>query len=84
MAKELGVELGDLRGSGPGGRIVKSDVEAAAKDGAAAPAEEKEEEKPREAPAPVASGDTGSGRGATTTEDLTRLQQTITRRMAES
>ena len=80
MAKELGVELASLRGSGPGGRIVKSDVEAAAKDGE----EPAEEEKPREAPAPVASGDTGSGRGATTTEDLSRLQQTIARRMAES
>jgi pyruvate dehydrogenase E2 component (dihydrolipoamide acetyltransferase) len=84
MAKELGVELGDLKGSGPGGRIVKSDVEAAAKDGAEAPAEEPAEEQPREAPAPVASSDTGSGRGATTTEELTRLQQTIARRMAES
>jgi pyruvate dehydrogenase E2 component (dihydrolipoamide acetyltransferase) len=84
MAKELGVELADLRGSGPGGRIVKSDVEAAARDGAEAPAEEKAEERPREAPAPVAAGDGGTGRGATTTEDLTRLQQTVARRMAES
>jgi pyruvate dehydrogenase E2 component (dihydrolipoamide acetyltransferase) len=83
MAKDLGVELSSLEGSGPGGRIVKSDVEAAAKDGAPqeAPAEE---EAPKEAPEPVVSGDTGSGRGATTTEDLTRLQQTIARRMAES
>jgi pyruvate dehydrogenase E2 component (dihydrolipoamide acetyltransferase) len=83
MAKDLGVELSSLEGSGPGGRIVKSDVEAAAKDGAPeeAPAEE---EAPEEAPQPVVSGDTGSGRGATTTEDLTRLQQTIARRMAES
>jgi pyruvate dehydrogenase E2 component (dihydrolipoamide acetyltransferase) len=88
MAKELGVELGDLQGSGPGGRIVKSDVEAAAKNGEQAePAEEeKEAEQPRkEAPAPAAaSGDGSSGRGAVTTEDLTRLQQTIARRMAES
>ena len=30
MARELGVELGDIRGSGPGGRIVKSDIRAAA------------------------------------------------------
>jgi pyruvate dehydrogenase E2 component (dihydrolipoamide acetyltransferase) len=81
MAKELGVELATLQGSGPGGRIVKSDVEAASKDGEEPAAEE---EKPREAPAPVAAGDAGSGRGAITTEDLTRLQQTIARRMAES
>ena len=35
MAREMGVELGRLKGSGPGGRIVKADVEAAAKGGAA-------------------------------------------------
>jgi pyruvate dehydrogenase E2 component (dihydrolipoamide acetyltransferase) len=83
MAKELGVELGDLQGSGPGGRIVKSDVEAAAQDGEQAREAPAEEEKPREVPQPVAT-DGASGRGATTTEDLTRLQQTIARRMAES
>src|SRR5687767_9184892 len=33
MAGEMGVELARLEGSGPGGRIVKADVEAAAKDG---------------------------------------------------
>jgi pyruvate dehydrogenase E2 component (dihydrolipoamide acetyltransferase) len=94
MAKELGVELSALAGSGPGGRIVKADVEAAAQDGGgraeaaeepeAAPAEQAvpdREEKP--APKPV-TGDAGTGRGETTVEDLTRLQQTIARRMAES
>src|ERR1700704_3900146 len=30
MARDLGVELAKLEGSGPGGRIVKADVEAAA------------------------------------------------------
>jgi pyruvate dehydrogenase E2 component (dihydrolipoamide acetyltransferase) len=80
MAKELGVELAGLQGSGPGGRIVKSDVEAAAQNGEKAA---EKEEAPAPAPAAV-SGDSGSGRGATTTEDLTRLQQTIARRMAES
>ena len=37
IAREAGVELATLRGSGPGGRIVKADVEAAARAGAAAP-----------------------------------------------
>ena len=81
MAKDLGVELSSLQGSGPGGRIVKSDVEAAAKNGDQEPAAE---EQPKETPQPAVSGDSGSGRGATTTEDLSRLQQTIARRMAES
>jgi pyruvate dehydrogenase E2 component (dihydrolipoamide acetyltransferase) len=85
MAKDLGVDLAALQGTGPGGRIVKSDVEAAAQDGGQV--EEKEEEAPAAAPAPAAAAaadDGASGRGATTTEDLTRLQQTIARRMAES
>src|SRR5829696_8096247 len=55
MAREMGVELGQLKGSGPGGRIVKADVEAAAKGGTAtaeAEAPPKEEQKPaEEAPA---------------------------------
>ena len=37
MAKEHGLELGALRGSGPEGRIVRRDVEAAVQQGSAAP-----------------------------------------------
>ena len=89
MAREMGLELGQVKGSGPGGRIVKADVEAAAKgDGAqqqaAAPAETQAEPERPKAPAPVVSGDGQTGRGETTTQDLTRLQQTVARRMAES
>jgi pyruvate dehydrogenase E2 component (dihydrolipoamide acetyltransferase) len=94
MARELGLELGNVQGTGPGGRIVKADVEAASKgDGAqaapaeapAAPAEEPQrEEEPKKAPGPVVSGDGETGKGETTTQDLTRLQQTVARRMAES
>ena len=104
MAREMGVELGELKGSGPGGRIVKADVEAAAKGGAAtaeaeappkqeappkeeeapAPAAEQEEAPKQDVPAPVISGDKQAGRGETTEQDLTRLQKTVARRMAES
>ncbi len=38
LAADLGVELGRVEGSGPGGRIVKRDVEAAKESGSAAPA----------------------------------------------
>jgi pyruvate dehydrogenase E2 component (dihydrolipoamide acetyltransferase) len=81
MARDLGVELASLEGTGPGGRIVKADVEAAAQDGKKkeAPAEEPKRE---EVPKPVVPGD--QGKGETTVEELTRLQQTIARRMAES
>src|SRR5215218_1014545 len=86
MARDLGVELASLEGSGPGGRIVKADVEAAARNGdrkaEPEPEPDKEEDARREVAGPVASGDTG--KGETTVEDLTRLQQTIARRMAES
>jgi len=87
MARDLGVELASLEGSGPGGRIVKADVEAAAQNGGKSESESEpeaapEEEPKREVPKPVASGDTG--KGETAVEDLTRLQQTIARRMAES
>src|SRR5215210_707481 len=96
MAREMGVELGQLKGSGPGGRIVKADVEAAAKGGGAtataeaeAPPKEAEpaaEEKQRDVPPPVVAGDRDgqTGRGNVTHQDLTRLQQTVARRMAES
>jgi pyruvate dehydrogenase E2 component (dihydrolipoamide acetyltransferase) len=84
MARDLGVELATLEGSGPGGRIVKADVEAAAQNGGKveeAPPAAAEEPK-REVPKPVAAGD--QGKGETTVEELNRLQQTIARRMAES
>ena len=79
MAGEMGVELARLEGSGPGGRIVKADVEAAAKDGGA---KQKEEEVREEAPAPQR-GEAGA-KGEVEFHELTRLQQTVTRRMAES
>jgi pyruvate dehydrogenase E2 component (dihydrolipoamide acetyltransferase) len=97
MARELGLDIAGLQGTGPGGRIVKADVEAASKgDGAqaeapaaqpeapAAPAEAEPEREEKKAPPPVISGDKEAGKGETTTHDLTRLQQTVARRMAES
>ena len=69
LARERGVDLAALTGSGPGGRIVKADVEAAE----AAPAA-----------APAVAPERGGGKGETTVEELSRTQQTIARRMAES
>jgi pyruvate dehydrogenase E2 component (dihydrolipoamide acetyltransferase) len=87
MAEERGVDLASLTGSGPGGRIIKADVEAAPTDGAA-PAE-----APARAPAPAAApaGPTPGARekpetakGEVEVVELTKTQQTIARRMAES
>jgi pyruvate dehydrogenase E2 component (dihydrolipoamide acetyltransferase) len=72
IAKEKGVDLSTIEGSGPGGRIVKSDVKKAATAAAAGPAAE------GSAPSPE------TAKGQTTYEDLSKLQSTIARRMSES
>jgi pyruvate dehydrogenase E2 component (dihydrolipoamide acetyltransferase) len=77
LAREQGVDLAGLTGTGPGGRIVKADVEAASSATTAAAG----------APAgggPVSTGERGGGKGETTVQELSRTQQTIARRMAES
>jgi len=78
MARDLNVELSRLEGSGPGGRIVKADVEAAVGE---APAPEAPRPEPaRAAPAPSPEG----AKGEVQVIELNRLQQTVARRMAES
>ncbi len=94
MARELGVELARLEGTGPGGRIVKADVQAAADNGGAqaeaeappaeAPAEEREERAPAAAAAPEPERGEAGPKGQAEILELTRLQQTVSRRMAES
>ncbi|MBS1894548.1 MAG: 2-oxo acid dehydrogenase subunit E2 [Actinobacteria bacterium] len=74
VAEEKGVDLSSLTGSGPGGRIVKADVEGAGVPVAAEPAEAPA------APAPQQE----TAKGTTTYQELTRLQQVVSRRMAES
>jgi pyruvate dehydrogenase E2 component (dihydrolipoamide acetyltransferase) len=80
IARERGVDLQGVAGSGPGGRIVKADLlaqpDAAA--GTAPPV-------PAAAPASTASlRDVATAKGETTEVELSRTQQTIARRMAES
>nr|MBA2546350.1 2-oxo acid dehydrogenase subunit E2 [Solirubrobacterales bacterium] len=70
IAKDRGVELSGLAGSGPGGRIVKADVERVAA-GAGQP--------PAPGPASVE-----TAKGSVETVELSKLQQTVARRMAES
>jgi pyruvate dehydrogenase E2 component (dihydrolipoamide acetyltransferase) len=93
IAGETGVDLSTIAGSGPGGRIVKADVEASS------------DSHPRPpAPAPVAADATASAgptasapasvptavealtsaKGETVAAELSRTQRTIARRMAES
>ncbi len=81
IAAERNVDLAALSGSGPGGRIVKADVEGAAAGSAetATPAAG----APAAAPPGVAERPE-TARGSAETIELTRLQQTVARRMAES
>jgi len=103
IAYEEGVDLHRVEGTGPGGRVVKADVEQAASSGAAAisdapessgtaalpdapegaePAAPATEEAP--APPAAAPSETGTAKGDVTLVELTRVQQVIARRMAES
>ena len=107
IAREQGIDLSALQGTGPGGRIVKADVEAATSGAApqpapapapaeAAPAEAAPAEAaPAEAapaaapvaaapPPPASIAETGTAKGDVTVQDLSRTQQVIARRMAES
>jgi pyruvate dehydrogenase E2 component (dihydrolipoyllysine-residue acetyltransferase) len=86
IAKEKGLDLSALQGSGPGGRIIKADVEKAEAP-AAAPAAPAEAPAPAAAPAgptPGAREKPETAKGETQVVELTKLQQTVARRMAES
>jgi pyruvate dehydrogenase E2 component (dihydrolipoamide acetyltransferase) len=90
IARDRGLELSSLSGSGPGGRIVKADVERALASGVAAPAAPAAPPAAPAAPAASAGPTPGvsekpeTAKGALEVVELTKLQQTVARRMAES
>ena len=80
LARDLGVDLATVSGTGVGGRVRREDVEAAAaaaRAAAAAPA-------PAAAPAAKAEAVREPSPLRGTTEKMSRLRQTIARRMVES
>ena len=83
LARELGVDLASVSGTGVGGRVRREDIEAAA---AAARAAVAAPAAPATAAAPAAPAtavrEPSPLRG--TTEKMSRLRQTIARRMVES
>ena len=81
MARDLNVQLESIQGSGPGGRIVKADVEAAA---GGAPATAPPAERPAAVPSPQRAPEPTTAKGEVQVIELTRLQATVARRMAES
>lgn len=78
MAKQAGIALSALHGSGPGGRIVRADIEAAQQGGVAAPVV---------APAPVAPVPVARPAAITAPHTLvphTTIRKVIARRLAEA
>jgi pyruvate dehydrogenase E2 component (dihydrolipoamide acetyltransferase) len=99
LAKEKKLDLTRLQGSGPGGRIVKADVERAVSSSSAGVVDSggpRTEAQPPPAGPPEAATGPAAGavspeaprpetaKGEVTYEDLSKLQSTISRRMAES
>jgi pyruvate dehydrogenase E2 component (dihydrolipoamide acetyltransferase) len=93
IARDRGLDLTGLSGSGPGGRIVRADVERALESGPVAPATQVAPQPPAEAPVapPAPAGPTPgvsekpeTAKGQVEVVELTKLQQTVARRMAES
>ncbi len=105
LAHEQDIDLHRIEGTGPGGRIVKQDVQRAAQSPPPEPAATQDsapaapEPAPASAPAPppepapasatpppppATISQTGTAKGDVTTQELTRTQGLIARRMAES
>ena len=83
LAKELGIELSGLSGSGPGGRIVKADVEGAGAGtgGLATSTRQVEVASP---PVQASSGEGEGVKGAVEVQEPNKLQQVVARRMSEA
>jgi pyruvate dehydrogenase E2 component (dihydrolipoamide acetyltransferase) len=79
LAEENGLDLGRVSGSGPGGRIIKRDIEAALEGGVAA--EETEAEAPEEMAAPAAAP---AAAGEYRDIPLSQMRKTIARRLTQS
>src|SRR5262245_3053054 len=80
LASERGVDLSNIQGSGPGGRIVQKDIEAALGGGAAVQTAEKpkaQAARPADLPARIASGQREA-------IQLTKMRATIAQRLQQS
>jgi pyruvate dehydrogenase E2 component (dihydrolipoamide acetyltransferase) len=84
IAKERGVDLSTLTGTGPGGRIVKADVEKAGVGAPGTSSGDAAASAPLMAVVGADAAATETAKGQTTHQDLTRLQQVVSRRMSES
>ncbi len=83
MAAEAGLDLKSLRGSGPSGRIVKSDIEAAVTSKKAAAPAAKTGLRPMTLPRPAEKGAV-YGPSAYRDEPMSEMRRTIARRLVTS
>jgi pyruvate dehydrogenase E2 component (dihydrolipoamide acetyltransferase) len=83
LARERGVDLSGLHGTGPGGRIVKADVEGAPSTASDDGEPAEQEEEPEAAPAGTVA-ERGTAKGDVVIQEPSRLQGVVARRMAES
>jgi pyruvate dehydrogenase E2 component (dihydrolipoamide acetyltransferase) len=89
MAADAGINLNTLTGSGPGGRIVKRDIEAAMKAGPAAqpqpqPQAQPQEEQAKPAPSQQPAVQPAGGAAPYREENVTTMRATIARRLVQS
>ncbi|MGV1047843.1 MAG: dihydrolipoamide acetyltransferase family protein [Solirubrobacterales bacterium] len=84
LAKEQGIDLAAIGGTGPGGRIVKKDVKKAASAGEAAAPAAAAAAPAAPAPSAPAAASTETAKGEVTIQELSKLQQVVARRMSES
>jgi len=84
VAEDLQINLSSIQGSGPNGRIVRRDVEAAAGNGSAAPVLETFTAPQSYSRAPANQVPANSAATAGTLTPLSRMRETIARRMQES
>ncbi len=95
LAQEAGLQISQIEGSGPGGRIVRRDIEAFQKAPRPAVPAQPAAAAPAPAPRPAAAAPPASAQpapqatpqpapGAGRREPLSRLRQTIARRMVQS
>ncbi len=78
IAEEQGIDLADVTGSGPGGRIIREDVERYISHGRAAPVQ------PQARPTPPAQPVVAQAGGEDQVVELSRMRRTSGERMAES
>src|SRR4051794_32116080 len=93
MAEQAGIDLRSLKGSGPNGRIVRADIEAAQKGGAAPAQEARAAAPPASMPAPAVAPPPAAPLGKATVPAITAphkliphstMRKVIARRLSES